>query len=108
MAGEGVKQGEGFDFVIKKFKAQRQFRAFCGEDVDDIASDAKATPAKVYFRPGVLHAYQALDDVSLVGFFSHPEVQNHGVVVNGVANTVDAGDGGDNHNIPALHQAFGG
>ncbi len=77
------------------------------EDVDGIAAHAERTAAEIDFVARVLHLDQARDQVALTQLVLCAQGQDHLMVFGRIADTVNRGDGGDDHHIAPLHQRLG-
>jgi len=107
VAGERIEQGEVLDLVVEHLDAHRELGVFRREDVDHVAAHAEGAAAEVDVGASVLHRHQALDEVAVRHALTLTQVQDHGVVVDRVANAVDARHRGHDHHVAALHQALG-
>ena len=107
-AGERVEVADVFDGVVKEFEAHRIPVRFGGHDVDDVALDAEGAAQELDVVAGVLQFGEMREDVMRVDGFAAREVQAHLPVLAGVAQAVDAGDGGDDDGVAPLQDGLGG
>ena len=107
-AGQGVEFADAFDFVAEEGNAPGAVFQVSGKDIEGVA----------------LHAESAADEVELVAFvlqFGQPavyvlrfdlvagfELERHRRIGSDVAQTVDAGNGGDDNDVAAFKNAAGG
>ncbi len=106
-AGEGVEFGDAFDFVAKEFDADAGFEG-CGEDFDDVATDAEFAAVEVEVVAFVLD-FDEFGEEGLSGEgLADVDGADHGEVVFGGAEAVDAGDGGDDDGVGAGEEGGGG
>lgn len=78
------------------------------KDIDHVAAHAENSAVKVHVVALVLHLGQALDDRPLVQTIADAHRQDHVVILVTIADAVDAGNGGHDHHIAPLDQAFRG
>ena len=103
-AGQRIEQHQAVDLVVEQGHPHRCLRVLRRENVDDVAADAERAAAEVELGALVLHRDQPRDDLALVRVLALAQVQDHAVVVDRVADAVDAGHGRDDHRVFALEQ----
>ncbi|MNV90389.1 hypothetical protein D3C71_1847730 [compost metagenome] len=58
VAGQGIKQRQTLDFLVKQLNAQSQIVGFCREDVDHFAAHAESTALERLVVTGILQLRQ--------------------------------------------------
>ena len=107
VAGERVEQGQLFHFVVEQIDPDRHLRVLGGKHVQYVAAHTERAAAEFQLVALVLHLGQALDDVALAAALAGAQVQDHAVVVDRVADPVDAGHRGHDHRVGTLQQRLG-
>ena len=90
MPGQRVEQRQALDLVVRERDAQRGLGVLGGEHVQNVTPYAEGAAFEFELVSFVLHRREARDHVALGHPLLFAHVQNHAVVVDGVADTVDA------------------
>jgi hypothetical protein len=90
VTGQRIEQRQRFEFVVEQGDAHRKLGVLGREDVDHVAAHAIGAALEVDLVALVLHFRQAADDLALADLFAHAQVQDHAVVIDRVADAVDA------------------
>ena len=106
--GQGIEQGDGFDFFVEQLDAHRLGFLVTREDVDNFPANPVGAPAQLHVIAAVLHFRQAPENIALVDQFTARQVQHHAEVLAWIAESVNSGDGGDNDGVPPFQQRLGG
>ncbi len=107
VARERVEQGQTLDLVVDERDAQCGLGMLRGEDVEHVASHAERAALELELVSLVLHRHQARNDVALRHLLFLAHVKDHAVIVDRIADTVDARDSRDDHGVLALEQRLG-
>ena len=107
LPGERVEQVQRLDHVVEQLDADRGFRVFRREDVDDVAAHAEHPALELDVVAVVLHLRQPRDDLALAHLLVLAQQQDHAVVVRRIADTVDRRHGADDHGVAPLQQRLG-
>ena len=103
-AGQRVEHLEFFHQIIFKGDSNRMLGMLRGEHVDDIAAHAEAAAPEVELVALVLHRHQPRQHVALRHLLALAQVQDHAVVLGGVADAVDRRHRRHDHHVAPLHQ----
>ena len=102
-----VEQGQRFDFVVEQRDSQCRLRTFRRENVQHVPPHPERPAAKLEFVAFVLHLREPRYHVTLAHFLVLAQVQDHAVIIDGIADAVDRGNGGHDHRVIAFQQGFG-
>ena len=99
LAGQGIESRDAVNLITEEFHTDCLVAGLRREDFQDIAAYAERSPLKLHLRAVILVPDQFMDHLVPVLLHSRPERHHHAFIVNGAAQTVDAGNGGDNDHI---------
>ena len=105
--GQRIEELQRLDLVVEQRDAHRVLGVLGRKDVEHVAADPESAALEVELRALVLHLGQAPDGVALRDPVAHRDVQDHAVVLGGVADAVDRRHRGDDHAIGALEDRLG-
>ena len=107
LAGERIEFDDALDLVVPELNPDGEVFVG-GMDGQGVAADAELAARQGEFVALVLLVDEAAQNqVSGIGLALF-ETENHALVILGLAETVDAGDGGDDQHVAALEQRAGG
>jgi hypothetical protein len=107
-AGERVENLEFLYLLFVQKYSDRMLGVLGRKHVDHVAAHAEGAAPEIQLVPLVLHGHQASQHLALRRLLAFAQVQDHAVVLGGVANAVDRRDGGDDHHVAPLEQRLGG
>jgi hypothetical protein len=107
VAGERVEAGDALDLVAPQLDAD-PLLLVGGEDLHGVAAHAEVAALEGGVVARVLHVHQRLEDLLPPDLLPHLQHHHKLPVLARVAQAVDAGDGGDDDHVVALHQRAGG
>ena len=102
--GQHIDLRDPFDLISKKFHADRRISAVCGKDLHHISSDTKRPSVEVHVISRVLDIDQRTYHVIPLPFLTRAERNHHGEQIFRITESIDAGDGRNDHHIPPFHQ----
>ncbi len=108
LPGERIDFRDAVDLVAEKFHPDGGVVRLCGKNFHHIAVHAEFVSHKIDVVPLVLDFDQLFQ--KLVPVFLHPGPQgnHHGAVIDRVAQAVNAGNAGNNNDIPPLRKGRSG
>ena len=89
LAGQRIKHRQCFDLIVKQGDAQRSFRALGRKNIDDVTAHTKHATFELDVVALVLHVDESGDGIALGDFFFLGQMQNHLMIIGGVADTVN-------------------
>ncbi len=107
VAGERVEQRQLLHLVVEQADPYSDFGVLRGKHVQYVPAHPERSAAEFQLVALILHLGQALDDLALAAALTAAQVQDHAVVVDRIADPVDAGYRCDDHSVGALEQRFG-
>ncbi len=107
LAGQRVELEDALHLVAEEVDAHGQLLVG-GQDREAIAAQAEAAADEVLVVALVLHVDEAAQRALAVARLADFELEDEVVVLAGLAEAVDAGDGGDDDHVAALEEGAGG
>ena len=105
--GQGVKQLQALDLVVKQLDADGHLGVLGRKNVDGVAAHTEGAARKIDVVALVLHAHQLRNHVALAHFVARAQRHHHLVVRLGLADAVNGRHRGHDHHVAALQHAFG-
>ena len=106
LAGERGDALERLDLVAPEGEADAVL-GVAGEDIHRIAAHAEGAGLGLQVVARVLDAHELIEELLAVHPAAAVEADEHALVVDGRAEAVDAGDGGDDHHVAPVQQRVG-
>jgi hypothetical protein len=106
LAGEGVELEDALHLVAPEVDAHRQLLVG-GDDGEAVAAEAEAAAQEVLVVALVLHVDELAQGAVAVGELALLEAEDEAVVLGGLTEAVDAGDGGDDDDVASLEEGAG-
>ena len=103
-AGQLVHLADTVDLIAEPLYAEDEIAPLGGEDLQRVAADPEITALQGHVVAGVLDRHKLLQDFVPVFFHAGAEGDGHSLEFVGAAQAIDAGDGGDDNDIPSLRQ----
>src|SRR5215208_4266567 len=104
LPGQRIEQRELFDLVVEQIDAQRYLGVLRREHINHVAAHAERSAPELELVALILHLRKTPDDLALRRLLMLAQMQDHAVIVDRIADTVDARDGGDDHAVGPLPQ----
>ena len=108
LAGERVELLDGLDLVAEQRDAPGAVFQMGGEDLDRVAAHAERAALEIHVAALVLLGDEVGEELALVEAVADGHLEGHRRVGLDRADTVDAGDRGDDDDVVALEQGAGG
>ena len=108
LAGKRVEFGNLLHFVAEQFHPDGCFFRIRRVDVYDIATHPESATLQFHVIARILYFSQFFQQATLIDNRVLADMQHHGMIRLGVAQTVDRGHGGDNNGVIPLQQRLGG
>ena len=106
-AGNGVDFRNAVDFVPEKLDADGPSCPVGGVNLQGVSSDAEGISREVHVVALVADIRQAAHELVTLARLAGAQADDHVFIVDWVAQTVDARDGGDDDHVPALGKCGG-
>ena len=103
-AGNGVNLADPVHLVPEKFHPDGTSRPVGGVDFQGVPPEAELVPGKVQIVPFIPDFRQLFQHIVQRVLLPHPQGNNHALIVDGVAQTVQAADRGNHDHVPPLKQ----
>ena len=107
-AGNGVDLADPIHLIAEKFHPDGLTGPVGGVDLQGIAPEAELVTGEIQVIALVADLRQLSQHIIQGIFLSHPEGNDHGLIVDGVAQAVQAGNRGHHDHIPPLKEGGGG
>ena len=107
-AGQGVELGNAVDLVSEKLHPDGKLAHIGQIDIHRVAVHPELIAHKIHVVALVLQGDQLFAQLVPLHLHPGPQADDHAAVIDGVAQGVDAGDGGNDDDIPALRKGGGG
>ena len=105
--GHGVDLADAVDFISEKLHPNGPAGPIGGVNLQGVPPDPEFIPGKVNIVALIANFRQLFQYLIHRPLLTHPQRNDHALVVNGIAQTVQAADGGHNDHIPPLKQRGG-
>ena len=103
-AGHGVDLADPVDLIPEKLHPDSPSRPVGRVDFQSVSPEAELVSGKVQVISLVADLCQLFEHLVQRVLLSHPQGDHHALIVDGVAQAVQAADGADHNHIPPLEQ----
>ena len=103
-AGNGVDLADPVHLVPEKFHPDGTSRPVGGIDFQRVPPKAELVPGEVQIVPLIADFRQLFQHIVQGVLLPHPQGNDHALIIDGVAQTVQAADRGDHDHVPPLKQ----
>ena len=106
-SGNRIDLADSVHFISEKFHPDGPSRPIGGIDFQGIPTEPELVPGKVQIIPLITDLRQLFQHIIQRVFLPHPQGNHHALIVDGIAQTIQAADGTDHNHIPPLKQSRG-